>query len=285
MTCDPLDMNRLYYSFSQFLKERFGCRVHRLSLHAGFSCPNIDGTLDSCGCIFCNNASFSHFVDKKNISLEEQISSSMEFARRRFKAKKFIAYFQSFSGTYDTPEALEKAYGVIKKFKDIVGLSISTRPDTIDNDKLDVIESFTKDYMVWIEYGLQTVHNKSLSFLKRNHTFEDFLKAIELTKNRNILIAAHLILGLPTESKQDMLITAKKIQSLPISGVKFHCLHVVKDTGLVPLYNKGNISLLSLNQYVDILCDFLENIAEDVVILRVISDAHPKHLLAPLWIN
>jgi len=278
-------MDRLYYSFSQFLKERFGYRVHKLSLNAGFLCPNIDGTLSSEGCIFCNNRAFSYFVNKEASALEEQISSSIDFARRRFKAKKFVAYFQSFTNTYADLDLLKERYDTIRKFPDIVGLSISTRPDCIDEKKLELIESFTKEYMVWVEFGLQTAHDKSLTFLNRNHTFGDFLKAVRLAHNRNILIGVHIILGIPNETKQDMLSTAKGIASLPLSGIKFHCLHVVKNTSLETLYRNSQVVLLTMNEYIDILIGFLELIPEDWVILRLLSEAHKDLLNAPLWVN
>jgi len=278
-------MTRYYYSFNQHLREKFGERIHRISLNAGFGCPNIDGTLSTEGCIFCNNKAFSHFA-KKTIPLEEQIIQSMAYARARFGARKFIAYFQSFTNTYGDVDFLKKQYFCVRKFDNIVGLSISTRPDCIDEEKLDLIESFAKDYVLYIEYGFQTIHEKSLKFINRNHTFRDFQKAIELTiKRNNINIAAHVILGLPGEEKIDMLTTAQTISKLPLWGVKFHCLHVVKDTTLEGMYKKGKIKLLSEDEYVDILVSFLEIIPKEWVILRLVSDADRDLLIAPLWVN
>ena len=157
---------RLYHSFSSYLKERFGVKVHRISLNAGFSCPNRDGSLGDQGCIFCNEEGFSHF-SKTDLSLEEQIESSINFTRERFKAEKFIAYFQNASNTYASPEELKKAYDVIKEFPDIVGLFISTRPDCIDDKKLDLIESYRDKYETWIEYGMQTIHDTTLKKIER----------------------------------------------------------------------------------------------------------------------
>lgn len=278
-------MHKPYYSFNQFLQEKIGTRVHKLSLNAGFLCPNLDGTKSTKGCIFCNNKAFSYFAKNEPPALEEQIERVAQFAKYRFKAKKFIAYFQSFTNTYAEILALEKQYSIIKKFPDIVGLSISTRPDCIDKEKLDLIEGFAKDYMVWLELGLQSIHNKSLNFLNRNHTFQDFLAALDLIKGRNILVAAHIILGIPGESKDDMLFTAKVLSKLPLSGLKFHCLHVVKDTPLQELYAQSDIKLLSRDEYVEILVSFLEYIGPECVILRLISEADREFLIAPLWIN
>ena len=279
-------MEEKFFSFNRYLRERFGQRVHRLSLDAGFSCPNIDGTLSNQGCIFCNNKAFSHFTRDRQPSLEEQIIQSREYARKRFKAKKFIAYFQAFSSTYGDIDFLRQQYDTIRRFNDIVGLAISTRPDCIDKAKLDLIEDFTKDYEVYIEYGLQTVHQDSLKFINRNQTFSDFQRAVELTsKRKNINIAAHIILGLPYESKADMLATAGMISKLPLWGVKFHCLHVVKDTRLEEIYNEGEVKLLSCDEYIDILVSFLEVIPAEWVILRLVSDADKELLIAPKWIN
>lgn len=278
-------MDNLYYSFNSFLRQKFGCRVHKLSLHAGFACPNIDGTKDSKGCIFCNNEAFSHFVAREEVSLEMQIKSSMDYARRRFKAEKFIAYFQSYTNTYGDVFFLKEKFEIIRKFPDIVGLAISTRPDCIDKEKLDMIEEFSEDYMVWLEYGLQTVHNKSLEYLNRNHTYQDFLRALDLTRNRNIFIGAHVILGIPGEQIRDMIFTAKTIASLPLAGIKFHCLHVVKGTALERMYQRGEVLLLAKSGYIRAVCKFLEIIPPEWVILRLVSAADREYLVAPSWMN
>ncbi|MCM8773654.1 MAG: TIGR01212 family radical SAM protein [Candidatus Omnitrophica bacterium] len=278
-------VSKYYYSFNQYLKEKFKNRVHRLSLNAGFSCPNIDGTLSRDGCIFCNNKAFSHFVNK-NFSLEEQITEAKNYAYRRFKAKKFIAYFQSFSNTYGSIEFLESTYKIIKKFDDIVGLAISTRPDCIDETKLKLIQSFTKDYEVYIEYGLQSANDTTLKLINRNHTFSDFQRTVELTnKYKDIKIGVHIILGLPGENKKDMLNTAKVISQMHLWGIKFHCLHIVKGSTLETMYKDSNIKVLSCEDYVDILIKFLEIIPSNWVVLRLVSDVDKNFLIAPLWIN
>ncbi|OPX30954.1 MAG: TIGR01212 family radical SAM protein [Candidatus Omnitrophica bacterium 4484_171] len=279
-------MNSYYYSFSRYLKNRFGGRVHRLSLDGGFGCPNIDGTFSNKGCVFCNNRAFSYFSRHDNISLEKQIASSMSYNRRRFEAQKFIAYFQGFTSTYGDKELLSRQYNVIRKFDDIVGIAVSTRPDCIDEEKLGIIESFTDKYEVYIEYGLQSAHDKTLKAINRNHTFADFKKAVDMThKKRNIHISAHIILGLPGESKEDMLDTAKTISAMPLWGIKFHCLHVLRDTTLDRMYNKGGVRLLSEDEYIDILISFLEVIPPDYVILRLVSDADKDLLVAPEWMS
>ena len=278
-------MDARYYSFNKYLQDRFGCRVHRLSLNAGFGCPNLDGTLSSDGCIFCANKAFSHFAENPGVPLKDQLAQAKAFAQKRFKAEKFIAYFQSFSATYADPDHLKKQYSVIEGDDDIVGLAISTRPDCIDDAKLDVIESFSSKYEVYLEYGLQSVHDQTLAAINRNHAFADFQKAVGMTAGRKIHVACHVILGLPGETLADIFATAKKLAELPLWGVKFHCLHVVKDTALEKLYNSQRLRLFSRDEYIDALVGFLEILPPQFVVLRLVSDADPRYLVAPAWVN
>lgn len=277
-------MEEYFYSFNDYLKDKFGQRVQRLSLNAGFTCPNRDGKIGREGCIYCNDRGFSPFANSR-LSLKQQIRQSMDYAGKRYKAKKFVAYFQNASNTYAPLNNLKKAYNVIKEFPEIVGLYISTRPDCIDEKRLDIISSYCKDYDVWIEYGLQSIHDRTLKFINRGHSLHEFVKAVEMTAERNIKIGVHVILGLPGETKEDMLKTAKKIARLPVSGIKFHVLHVLKDTKLERYYKEDRIKLLTFKEYVDNICDFLEITSPLCIIFRLISDAREDFLLAPKWIN
>ncbi|MCP4650831.1 MAG: TIGR01212 family radical SAM protein [PVC group bacterium] len=277
-------MQKYYYSFKDYLAQQFNTRVHRISLNAGFSCPNRDGTLSSQGCVFCNEKGFSHFAET-NFALEEQIGKSMDIFRYRFKANKFIAYFQNGSNTYADAKDLKKKYDVIKTFPDIVGLMISTRPDCIDKEKLDLIQSYTDKYDVWIEYGIQSIHDRTLDFINRKHSAQQFIEAVEQTAKRNIKISAHVILGLPGESKSDMLKTADVLAKLPITGVKLHVMHILRDTKLHVLYEQGGMKLLESQEYIDIVCDWLERISSDCVIMRLGAIAGRDVLIAPKWIN
>ena len=273
-----------YYPFSQYLKERYGTRVRKISLNAGFSCPNKDGKLGREGCIFCNELGFSPFA-KGGLSLEEQIERSIKRSKDKDGARKFIAYFQNATNTYASCRELKQAYDAIKGYSEIVGLSISTRPDCVDDEKLDLIESYKDDYEVWVEYGLQTAHDRTLESVNRGHTFPQSLEAIKKTAQKGINIGAHVILGLPGESREDMIATAKEISNLPVAGVKLHVLHVLKDTELERLYHEDSVTLLSQDKYVGLVCDFLENLKPDCVILRLVSDAKEEYLIAPKWIN
>jgi len=277
-------MSRYYYSFNEYLRKRFKTKVHRLSLNAGFTCPHRDGTLGSDGCYYCNENGFANFKDTK-ISLREQIITSMQYTRKRFKAEKFIAYFQNATNTYASTEELQSNYDVIREFPDIVGLSISTRPDCIDDEKLDLVESYSSDYDVWIEYGLQSIHDKTLKLINRQHDAEQFINAVKITLARNIKTAAHVILGLPGESKTEMIETAKALSLLDIHGLKIHAFHILGKTRFHQLFDEGKIRLLKEDEYVRIVCDFLEYIKPKCVIMRLVSNADKNVLIAPPWIN
>jgi radical SAM protein (TIGR01212 family) len=275
---------KYYNSFNTYLKKRFQAKVRRISLNAGFSCPNKDGQAGRGGCVFCNELGFSPFAGE-SMPLKEQIECSMKHAKERGRAEKFIAYFQNATNTYASPAKLKSAYDVIYDYPDIVALSISTRPDCVDDEKLDLIAGYAKDYEVWIEYGVQSVHDRTLKAINRGHTFDQTQEAIKKTAERGIKVGAHVILGLPGESREDMITTAQKLSELPVSGVKLHVLHVLKGTPLEDSYKGGNIALLTCEEYVDIACSFLENLRPDCVILRLVSDAKKEYLIAPDWIN
>jgi radical SAM protein, TIGR01212 family len=277
-------MKQSYYSFSEYLRERFNCRVQRISINAGFNCPNRDGTLAGGGCIFCNEKGFTRFPGT-TLSLQEQIASSITYARQRFKAEKFIAYFQNASNTYADPRRLREVYDIIREFPDIAGLFISTRPDCIDEDKLDVIESYAADYEVWIEYGLQTIHEKSLVALNRRHTYAQFQRAVAATARRKIKIGSHVILGIPGETGEEMMLTARAVAALPVAAVKLHNFHILSDTPAQRLYEQGRIILPGEADYVRLACDFLEYLNPECVIMRLVSSARPDILIAPQWMN
>jgi radical SAM protein (TIGR01212 family) len=274
-----------YYKFSDYLKKRFGCRVHKITVDAGFSCPNIDGTLSKNGCIFCDNYSFSPPVRTKNIPLTKQIEEGIEYGKRRYKAEKFIVYFQPYSNTYAPVDILKERYDVAKNFPDIVGISIGTRPDCIDEEKLSLIQGYTERYEVWIEYGLQSIHDRTLKLINRNHTYIDFLKAVERTKGRNIKICAHIIIGLPGETKEDILETAKECGRLKLDGIKIHPLYIVKGTALEKMFNSGKYQPLGFDRYIEIAAEFIGYLPPETVIHRFTADCPEEVLVGPLWIR
>lgn len=277
--------NQRYYKFSEYLQERFGCRVYKVSIDAGFSCPNRDGTKSKVGCIYCDNRGFSLNSRIPPRTIETQIREGIDFGRKRFKAEKFIVYFQAYTNTYAPLEVLKEKYDVVKKFKDIVGLSIGTRPDCVNEEILNLIETYTKKYEVWLEYGLQSIHKKTLGLINRGHVYEDFLQAVRLTRKRKKLkICAHVIVGLPKETKEDILATAKELGRLKLEGVKIHPLHIIKGTKLEKLFQQGQFKPLDLEEYVSLVTEFLEYLWPKTVIQRLSADCPRQFLVAPLWI-
>jgi len=274
-----------YYKFSQYLKKRFNCRVYKVSIDAGFSCPNRDGRKSKDGCIYCDNRAFSLNSRLPSRSIDAQIKEGMDSGRKRLKAEKFIVYFQAFSNTYAPVEILKERYDVVKRFKDIVGISIGTRPDCVTEEILDLIESYTQDYEVWMEYGLQSIHNKSLKHINRGHYYQDFLEALNLTRKRKgIKICAHIILGLPGETREDMFATAKELGRLKLDGVKIHPLHIIKGTKLEEQFKTGLYKPLQFEEYTRLVTEFLEYLWPDTVVQRLTADCPKELLIAPDWI-
>ena len=271
-----------YYGFSRYLRQRFGCRVHKVTLNAGFTCPNRDGTVGRGGCLFCNNAGFSPNARVEPSQIHEQLACGIEAARRH-KAEKFIAYFQAYTNTYAPADRLRVLYDEVWRFPDVVGLSIGTRPDCVDREVIDLIAGFVKQGEVWIEYGLQSAHDTTLAAINRGHTYQQFLDAIELTRDRGIKICAHTILGLPGEDRRMILGTHRRLAELPIDGIKIHLLHVMRDTVMERQYYENKIEMLSREAYVELVCDMLEILPPTMVIQRMHADAPPTVLVAPDW--
>lgn len=276
-------MEKRFNDLNSYLRSLFGCRVQKISIDAGFSCPNRDGRFSKEGCIYCNTRGSGTGAFGKGISIRDQLIKGKKALAKRYKARKFIAYFQSFSNTYAPVATLEQLYSEALSIEGIVGLSIGTRPDCVDEPVLKLLETYAKDYLVWIEYGLQSVHNRTLSFINRKHDFQCFIKAVDATKNRGIKICAHVVLGLPLETRQDMIETAKTIAKTGIDGIKLHLLYVIKGTKLETLYHQGEYKCLEQQEYTDIVCDFLEYLPSNLIIQRLTGDPHPEELVAPFW--
>ena len=276
-------MNKRYNDLNTYLRSIFGCRVQKISIDAGLSCPNRDGTISTKGCIYCNARGSGTGAYAKGLSVTDQLIKGKKGLSKRYKAKKFIAYFQSFTNTYAPLDRLKGLYEEALAVEDVVGLSIGTRPDCVDEHVLKLLQDYTRDYLVWIEYGLQSVHNKTLAFINRGHDFQSFKKAVDATKNRGIKICAHIILGLPNEDRRQMLETAKRVAGMEIDGIKLHLLYVVKGTKLEKLYSAGEYRCLEQQEYADLVCDFLELIPQNMVIQRLTGDPHPEELVAPAW--
>lgn len=275
-----------YYRFSRYLKERFHCIVYKVSVDAGFSCPNRDGTISEDGCIYCNNRAFSFNTRSDSMlkPLKTQIEEGLQYGRKRYNAQKFILYFQAHTNTYAAIETLREKYDVIRNFENIVGLSIGTRPDCINNEILDLIESYSDTYEVWVEYGLQSIHDNSLETINRGHLYDAFIKALELTRNRDIKVCVHVIIGLPGEKKEDILETAEALGHLKIDAVKMHPLHVIRNTKLDQMYNEKIYTPLLMDEYCGIIGEFLQYLSPQTIIQRITADCPRDMLVAPLWI-
>ncbi|MBW2449756.1 MAG: TIGR01212 family radical SAM protein [Deltaproteobacteria bacterium] len=276
-------MRQRYNDFNTYLKNIFGCRVQKITIDAGLSCPNRDGTISTGGCIYCNVRGSGTGAHAKGFSVIDQIVSAKSVLFKRYKAKKYIAYFQSFTNTYGPIDTLKHLYEQALGVEDVVGISIGTRPDCVNEPILDLLQRYADNYLVWIEYGLQSANDSTLALINRGHDFSCFKGAVEATKNRGINICAHVILGLPREKKVHMLQTARAIADMEIDGVKLHLLYVVKGTKLDELYRTNRYRCLEQNEYIDIVCDFLERIPKHMVIQRLTGDPHPNELVAPTW--
>lgn len=273
-----------YNQYSNYLKEKFGAKVYKITLDAGFSCPNRDGTISNCGCIFCDDGGSFSQAHSNKLNIEEQVKIGAETLKKRFKAEKFMSYFQAFSNTYRPVDELEKIYNAALTHPDIVGLSIGTRPDCIDEDKLKLISTYTSDYYTWLEYGLQSVHDKTLLKINRGHDYKCFLDAYKKTKEAGINVCLHVILNL-FETYDEMMETAKTIAKLEPDGVKIHMLCALEGTRLTEMYQNGEISFMTEDEYVSTVCDFLEYLPQKTTIHRLAGNGLRTELIAPRWIG
>lgn len=279
----PYLLKYRFFPFSEYLKEHFSYKVHKIPLHAGFTCPNRDGRVAVGGCTYCINESFSPNVKGPSLPIKEQIEKGKAFHKKRYGAEKFIAYFQSFTNTYADVETLKSCYEEALHDTDVVGISIGTRPDCITDDILSLINGYTKKYHVWIEYGLQSIHDKTLDRINRGHNSRIFLDAIQRTKKTCINICVHVILGLPGETREDMMETSGAVARLGIQGIKLHHLYVAKNTALAEEYFQDKVQTLDMNTYTQIAADFLERIPSDVTVQRLVGDTHGNFLISPIW--
>ena len=277
--------NKRYYQFSEYLKTKFGKKVYKITLDAGFCCPNRDGTISSGGCIFCDDGGSFSRAHSAELTVQQQVLTGVENLSKRFKAQKFMAYFQAYSNTYKPVDELKEIYDASLCHKDVVGISIGTRPDCVDEAKLDLIASYTKTHETWVEYGLQSMHDKTLQFINRGHNFETFLKAYKATKERGINVGVHVILGLPNETREEMLQTIKTLANLGVDGVKFHCLCIFPNTKLFEMYEQNKIILMEEDEYISLACDCLEVLPQKTTIHRLGGNGLQAIKVAPAWLN
>ncbi|MBF0345076.1 MAG: TIGR01212 family radical SAM protein [Nitrospirae bacterium] len=265
------------------MRRRFGEIVYKVNVDAGFTCPNRDGKVAYGGCIYCNNDSFRPSACKPDISIREQVNRGVVYLSKRYKARRFIVYFQPYTNTYADVGVLKTMYLEALSHPDVIGLAIGTRPDTIDEEKIELLSDISKNHFVLVEYGLQSIYDKSLLYINRGHDYKCFLNAIDITKGRGISIGAHLIVGLPTETKEEMLDMAEEISTLPIGFLKIHQLQVIKNTKMADIYNDNPFYVFSYQQYLDFLVEFVERLNPEIVLQRLFALTPDDILIAPRW--
>ncbi len=274
---------RRYNAFGQYMKERYHAPVYKVNVDAGFTCPNRDGSIATGGCIYCNNDSFRPTACTSAASLREQIGKGIPYLRSRYGAERFLVYFQPYTNTYAAVDILERLYREALDNPGVVGLAIGTRPDCVDAGKIRLLESLARDYFILVEYGLQSIYDRTLEFINRGHDYAIFRNAVELTAGRGIHIGAHLILGFPTETREEMLAMAGELSRQPIEFLKIHQLQVVKDTALADLYAEKPFATFGYEEYLEMLADFLERLSPGIVLQRLFAAAPDDILVAPVW--
>jgi hypothetical protein len=271
-----------YTQLSMYLRTRFGCRVQKITIDAGLTCPNRDGTISTGGCIYCNERGSGTGLAQK-MRIKDQLIQGKKRLYRRYKAKKFLAYFQAHTNTYASLQHLKSLYDEALAVPDIVGLCIGTRPDCVSDEILDLLQSYNQEKLIWLEYGLQSIHDETLARINRGHDSQAFINAIAATKKRGLLTCVHLILGLPFETRNHMIQTANAVAQLELDAVKIHLLYIVKNTPMETMYRRGQYQCLNPMQYADGVCDVIERLPKKTVIQRLTGDPHPHELVAPTW--
>ena len=272
-----------YNSFNRALKNIFAARVHKVGIRMDFTCPNRDGTVAVGGCIYCNNASHTPADFRAGMSVTAQLEKGTAALRRRHRAEKFIAYFQSYSNTYGPLEKLERLYREALSFPGVVGLSIATRPDCVADDVLDILAALSRETYLWLEMGLESMHDKTLRWVNRGHDLADFVKAVGRAKARGLHVCTHLILGFPSETRDEMLQAAPLLNGLGVDGLKLHNLHVIRDTALAEIYGREPFALMSREEYAALVADFLERLSPEILIHRLSGETYRALTVAPEW--
>ena len=272
--------NKRYYTLNYYNKMKYNSKVFKISLNAGFTCPNIDGTKGTGGCIYCLNGSKS--ID--NLDLLKQFITQKNIEEKKWPNAKYIGYFQANTNSYVPLETLKEKYELILKQDNVIGLNIATRPDSITKETYDYLEELSKRTNLVVELGLQTIHEKTMKLLNLCYTLKDFENCLNELNKRNIDVVVHIINGLPYETKDDMINTVKYLSNKKILGIKIHMLHILKNTKLNELYQKEKFHVLTKEEYVDIVCEQLEYLREDIVINRITGDPVKEDLVEPTWL-
>jgi radical SAM protein (TIGR01212 family) len=274
--------NKRYYTLNYFLRNKFVDKVFKISLDAGFTCPNRDGSISTGGCVFCSPRGSGDFAGSSS-NLVQQFEEVKEMMNKKWKDGKYIAYFQAYTNTYADVDVLREKYYSVLNLEGVVGIAIATRPDCLSIEILDLLEEISKEKYIWVELGLQTIHQSTAEIINRGYTLDTYIKAVQELKKRNIDVVTHVILGLPGENKEEMLQTVEFVANTGTQGIKLHLLHLVKDTKLVKLYEKDQLRIMDMEEYVELVVDCLERIPEDMVIHRITGDGPRETLIEPKW--
>lgn len=272
-----------YYSLNQYLKDTFGEKVYKIALDGGFTCPNRDGTLGTGGCIFCSGAGSGDFAENRMLSITEQIEQGKKRIQRKIQNGKYIAYFQAFSNTYAPVSQLAKLYDEAASHPDVVVVSVATRPDCLPEEVIKLLCEVNRRKPVWVELGLQTIHEETARYIRRGYSLSVFDEAVKRLKSEGIAVIPHVILGLPGESREQMLETVDYIGKSGVDGIKLQLLHVIRGTDLEKEYLAGTFDVLTLEEYVELVADCIAKLPENMVIHRMTGDGDKRTLVAPLW--
>ena len=278
------DSNKRYHTLDYFYKNKFKSKVFKVSLNGGFTCPNKDGKVGTRGCIYCSRTGSGEFAGNIKDNLLKQFDDVKEMMSKKWPNSKYIAYFQANTNTYAPLDVLKEKYETVYKLPNVVGLSIATRPDSIEDDVYDYLEKLSKETYLTVELGLQSIHEKTNKIINRCHSLECFNKAVKELRKRNINVVVHIINGLPYETKEMMIDTVKYLNNLDIQGIKIHMLHILKNTDLYDMYQKEKFHVLSRDEYVSIVCEHLRYLREEIVINRITGDPKEDDLVEPTWL-
>ena len=278
------DNNKRYHTLDYFYKNKFGKKVCKISLNAGFTCPNKDGTKGYGGCIYCSKLGSGDFAGNKEKDLITQFNEVKETMKKKWPDALYIGYFQANTNTYAKTEVLKQKYEPILELENVIGLNIATRPDAITEDCLDYLEELSTRTYLTVELGLQTIHEKTTKLINRGHDLECFTNMVKELRKRNINVVVHIINGLPYETKEMMLETVEYLNKLDIQGIKIHMLHIIKDTRLANLYNQEKFHILTKEEYIDIVIEQLERLRPEIIINRITGDPVKEDLIEPTWL-
>ncbi len=275
--------NKRYHTWNYYLKKTFGEKVFKVSINAGFTCPNIDGTISHGGCTYCSKEGSGDFAGNPNDDLIDQFYKIKEMMHKKWHNAKYIGYFQAFTNTYAELNVLKEKYETILALEDVIGLSISTRPDCLPDDVVEYLGELNKRTNLWVELGLQTIHDSTSKIINRGHDYKTFLEGVNKLKAKNIKVVVHIINGLPGEDYNMMMETARAVGKMGVDGVKIHLLHVIKDTPMEKMLENGLLKLMEKDEYINLVCDQLEILPKEMIIHRLTGDGKRDELVGPLW--